>query len=272
MKIWIAVIPTSEVSKRELLFRLRHRSGRNRWQFGIELGTHSGYQHYQCRYETSNGDYEVERRYWCGIKLELQEAGGWSNYELKDGCFYSYLDDQLGKYRFSRLKDIQLCILAKGRHTDDRQIVIVVDKLGGVTGKTFLARWCSLNGKGYYIDGTDTKGINRNVYDTIQCDRGHKEYQFHIDLTRNDKMDAGLFKQIETIKNGYLSDGRYQFVYQWIVPPKIWIYTNHEPEWDKLSKDRWVKMFIKESKDGKILLWDRREDGTARTRTFNRNN
>lgn len=235
------------------------------------MGSNSGYQHYQCRYEASNGDYETERRWWAGIKLELQEAGGWSQYELKSGNFYSYLDDDLGKYRFRKLKAIQHCILAKGSATDDRQLVIVVDKLGGVAGKTYLARWCSLNGKGIYIDGTDPKGINRNMYDIVQHIGRREEYQFHIDLTRNDKMDAGLFKQIETVKNGYLSDGRYQFVYQWIVPPKIWVYTNHEPEWDKLSKDRWVKMYIKEKED-KVILWDRRKDGSARIRTFNRNN
>ena len=236
------------------------------------MGANSGYQHYQCRYETSNGDYETERRYWTGIKLELQEAGGWSNYELKDGCFYSYLDDELGKYRFTRLKELQLCILAKGQRTSDREIIIIVDRLGG-TGKTFLARWCSLNGKGIYIDGTDTGNINRSIYDDVTNNNMRGQIELHIDLTRNDRLDGRLFAGVETIKNGYLSDGRYNHAYTWITPPIIYVYTNHEPEWDKLSKDRWVKMYVKESKDGKkILLWDRREDGTARIRTFNRNN
>lgn len=235
------------------------------------MGANSGYQHYQCRYETSNGDYETERRYWGDIQLELQEAGGWSKYECKDGNFYSYLDDELGKYRFRKLKAIQLCILAKTRRQSDRKLTIVVDKLGGVIGKTFLARWCDLNGKGIYIDGTDTRNLIRNLYDAITDNRGLKKYQIFVDLCRADKLTSELFGRLESAKNGYFADGRYHFVYEWVFPPQICIFTNKEPDWEKLTNDRWDKMFIKE-KEGKIILWDRDKKGNARTRTFNRNN
>lgn len=231
------------------------------------MGTNSGYEHYQIRYECSNDDYSRERNFWTGIACELQEAGGWSEYERKDGNFYSYVDDYLGKYRFGKLKAIQLHIRAHGRKQTDRTITIVCDKIGGTIGKTFLARWSCLNGEGYYIDGTDTSNINRIVYDYIESLTYRKGITLFIDLTRSDKLDSSLFRGIETIKNGYVADGRYSHRYAWISPPTVYVFTNHEPNWEKLSKDRWDKIFVKE-KEGRIQLWDRDKNGKARTTDF----
>lgn len=268
MKTWIATIPTNQVSKRELLFRLRRRSGGKRWQFGIEVGTSSGYEHYQVRYECSNGDYEIERRYWGDIQLDLREGGGWSNYELKGHCFYSYLDDELGKYRFGRLQELQLCILAHRRYQSrkNRLITCVVDKRGGI-GKTFLARRCWLNGTGAYIDGNGkTANIIADAYDITE-DR--KIDTFFIDLTRNyGKYRSELWSAIEQIKNGYLKDSRYALREKWITPPQIFVFCNHEPDWSVLSKDRWDKIFIKEKDNDHIEMWDRNEEGEKRVRTF----
>lgn len=238
------------------------------------MGTHSGYEHYQCRYESSNGDYEIERGYWRDIKCELQEAGGWSQYECKDGNFYTYLDDELGKYRFGKLQELQFCILAHRRHQQakNRLITCVVDRLGGI-GKTWLARSCWLNGTGAYIDGNGSASdIIADCYDITE---ERKVNTFFIDLTRNMKHTIDLWNAIEEIKNGYLRDRRYSLREKWIRPPTVFVFCNHEPEWDKLSKDRWDKIFFKETEDGKdkkVLMWDRDTEGKKRIRTFNRNN
>lgn len=258
MKTWLMTIPTREVSKRELLFRLRRRA--KRWQFGIELGTHSGYEHYQVRYECSNGDYEVERTYWQDIKCELQEAGGWSEYERKDGNFYQSLDDSMGKYRFGKLKELQFAILSHGRKQGDRRITLVIDKNGG-TGKTFLARMRDLNGQGFYIDGTDTGHIIRDLLDVCEHHGENRKYTFFIDLSRVDKVSGQLLGRLETVKNGYLKDGRYQYRHMWIYPPQIFVFANAEPkDWNGLSKDRWDKIFIKGDGNGHVTMWDKFED------------
>lgn len=240
-------IPTKELSKHELLFRLRRRA--KRWQFGIEMGTNTGYEHYQIRYECSNGDFAHERRFWAGIKCELQQAGGWSEYECKDGDFYTSLDDSMGKYRFSKLKDIQLLFNSHGRKQGNRKITLIVDKCGGI-GKTFWARWSELNGKATYIDGTDTKNVLRDIYDILEQRRDkesgkNRRYTFFIDLCRADELDNELFARLETLKNGYVCDGRYNYRRIWINPPIIYVLANKEPDdWNALSKDRWDKIFV----------------------------
>lgn len=269
-KIWIMTLPQSEMSKRVLIRLLRIRA--KRWQFGIETGHNTGYEHYQIRYECSNGDFTRERAFWTGYRCELQEGGGWSNYELKSGYFYTSVDDTLGKYRFSRLRELQHCILSHGRKQGDRKITAVIDKCGG-TGKTFLARWMCLNGRGTYIDGTgDSNGIVAGVYDIseemeIEC--------LVIDLTRNTNANrTQLWAAIETIKNGYLKDSRYRHREKWIRPPKILVFTNNEPKWERLSSDRWDKIFLKEKED-KIIMYDYpivNGEKKSRVRNFNRNN
>lgn len=233
------------------------------------MGSCSGYEHYQVRYESSEDDYGRERNFWIGIKLELQEAGGWSQYELKDGRFWTWMDDDLGKYRFGKLQELQRCILAHGRTQRDRTITIVVDHCGN-TGKTFLSRSCWLNGTGSYIDGSGRAAdIIADVYDISEYRKVDKIF---IDLTRNtDQNRCDLWAAIEQIKNGYLKDRRFSYREKWIKPPTVFVFTNNEPKWETLSKDRWDKMFLKEE-NGKVLMWDRRKDGTARIRIFNRNN
>lgn len=267
MKTYVMTIPTTELTKRELLFRLRNRSHGKRWQFGIEVGTRSGYEHYQVRYECSNDDYSRERNYWTGIACELQEAGGWSEYECKDGNFYSYVDDYMGEYRFRKLKAVQLHIRAHGRKQTDRNITIVCDKIGGTIGKTFFARWSCLNGEAEYIDGTNTNTIGRNVYDIVETKGFARRYTFIIDVTRSERFTSGMWAGIETIKNGFVSDDRYAFRSGWIYPPRIFVLANHEPDWEKLSKDRWDKIFVK-LEGNKVVVWDRDKNGNARTTEF----
>lgn len=62
-----------------------------------------------------------------------------------------------------------------------------------------------------------------------------------FDLPRADtiKQKKGMWMTIETVKDGYLFDERYQFREQWIRPPKVLVFANEEPPEECLSKDRW---------------------------------
>lgn len=269
MQIYVMVMPRTEISKHVLLRLLRLRA--KRWQFGIEVGSHTGYEHYQIRYECSNGDYARERSFWQGYKCELQQSSEWSNYERKDGNFYTSLDSELGVYRFGRLSQLQLDILAHWRkQSSDRTITAVVDKCGG-TGKTFLARHCALNGTAVYIDGHGkASDIIADAYDIAKS--GVSMKRIIVDLTRNaDQNRADLWAAIEEIKNGFLKDRRYAYKEMWIKPPQVLVFSNKEPDWSKLSLDRWDKMFLNDR--GKTIeLWHRTPDGTAQVRNYKRNN
>lgn len=86
------------------------------------------------------------------------------------------------------------------------------------------------------------------------------------------KKQNGLWKAIETIKNGYLKDRRYGLREKWIKPPCLYVFTNTEPKWEYLSTDRWVKLFIKPRDDKTVSVWERDQEGNAVTRIFNRSN
>lgn len=266
-QIYVMTMPRKEVSKHVLIRLLRIRS--KRWQFGIEVGSLTGYEHYQIRYECSNNDYARERNFWTGYKCELQQSSEWSNYELKDGNFYTSLDSEMGVYRFGRLSQLQLDILAHGRKQGNRTITAVVDKVGG-TGKTFLARWCALNGKAVYIDGHGkASDIIADAYDIAKS--GAKMETIIVDLTRNsDQNRADLWAAIEEVKNGFLKDRRYAYKEMWIKPPQVFVFSNKEPDWEKLSVDRWDKVFLND-RGPTIELWHR-IDGTAQVRNYKRNN
>lgn len=62
-----------------------------------------------------------------------------------------------------------------------------------------------------------------------------------IDMPRAFKKDrlGGFYAAIETIKDGYAYDKRYQFREKIFDCPNIWVFTNTLPDFDFMSKDRW---------------------------------
>lgn len=251
MKTWMMTIPLKELTKRELLFRIRRRA--KRWQFGVEVGAHTGYEHYQIRYECSNGDPKVERAYWGDIRCELSEAGGWSNYECKDGNYYQSMDDTMGKYRFGKLKNLQSHLKATFRkHSgNDRQIIWVIDNVGG-SGKTHLGRSMELNGSALYIIGGDGNLV-QDVYDIEESsnfDGQRRQRTIIIDYDREGGIPKGAYQQLERIKNGKLQDRRYHNRDAWILPPVVVVFTNQYPNYEELSEDRWYRIFINKSSRG----------------------
>ena len=81
----------------------------------------------------------------------------------------------------------------------------------------------------------DYKDILRMV-----CDLPTSNNYF-IDMPRCIKKDKlfGFFSAIETIKDGYAYDDRYNFTEKIFDCPNIWIFTNKKPDTKMLSVDRW---------------------------------
>jgi len=48
-----------------------------------------------------------------------------------------------------------------------------------------------------------------------------------------------FYSGIESLKNGYMYDKRYQFKDRWIDRPQIIIFSNMMPDFSMLSQDRW---------------------------------
>lgn len=53
------------------------------------------------------------------------------------------------------------------------------------------------------------------------------------------RRDAEIWKAVEQMKNGYLWDKRHHWQEAYIMPPKVLVLTNDEPDRTMLSRDRW---------------------------------
>jgi len=119
---------------------------------------------------------------------------------------------------------------------DDRTINVVINQKGN-KGKTTIASYMDVTGKGILINFMkDYKDIMRCVY------AQPKKEVYIIDIPRAmtapSKL-AEIYAACETIKDGYCFDERYSFKKEWFEPPTIWIFTNTTPNKSWLSEDRW---------------------------------
>lgn len=71
-----------------------------------------------------------------------------------------------------------------------------------------------------------------------------------IDMPRAMKKEKlyDFFSGIESLKNGYMYDKRYQFKDKWIDRPQIILFTNTDPDLRMFSVDRWDFWTIKDKK------------------------
>jgi len=60
---------------------------------------------------------------------------------------------------------------------------------------------------------------------------------------------GGLFGAIEQIKNGHVYDERNHYEEYWFDSPRVWVFTNDEPDLSWLSADRWRLWEIDEKKE-----------------------
>lgn len=117
---------------------------------------------------------------------------------------------------------------------DDRKIVWVYDKIGKM-GKTQLCKWLIVKhnailagGRGADIRHCIAKKVEKMesielvVYNFTRSVEGYVSYE-----------------AIEQVKDGLLYSGKYEGTQCVFNSPHVWVFANFEPEYDKLSIDRW---------------------------------
>ena len=133
-------------------------------------------------------------------------------------------------------------------------------------GKTSLGRWLDSNGYAYYLPGSACKSsitIIRSAYDRYFSEK--VEYletpqsapprlkcpSFYINITRTTPLYGltELMMGIEELKDGFLYDERNHWKSNWIVAPHITVVMNEEPEWIKLTLNRWRAFTIEKKKE-----------------------
>lgn len=133
------------------------------------------------------------------------------------------------------LRPFQQQIIEDAKKWNTRIINVVLNPEGCV-GKSILKGWLRAYKIGRPLPAiNDYKDIMRMVMDMPTSSL------YLMDMPRAMKKDklGGMYSAIETIKDGYAWDDRYQFKEKAFDSPNIWIFTNTAPDMDLLSRDRW---------------------------------
>lgn len=234
-----------------------------KWCFQLEKGE-SGYVHYQGRISLNNktrnmiGKICKECHWSCTsnnnkkntfyvMKEDTRIKGPWKDDDL-------YIPKQV---RDIELWDWQKQILEDRNNWDTRHINIVICPEGNI-GKTTLSTWAGCRGLARSIPIMENyKDLMRFVMNT------EKNRLYLVDFPRslNKTSSHSFWSAIETIKNGYCWDDRYEFREEYFDCPNIWVFCNSEVNTKYLSKDRWIFWDV-EKVENRVVLSRRRACNT----------
>lgn len=238
MSIWMGTFPETEICKRKLYAFFRTQDIK-KWVWCREVGK-DGYRHIHVRMEwldhSDSNAFDIWKDWFRSAHLEQARADNW-DYEKKDGHYFCW-DDTPGKIkqRFGRLRGIQEKVLSILDRTSDREVVLWYDTEGRA-GKSFLCGALWERRKGFYAP--PYLNSVRDIVQFVASGYDNEEY-IVIDLPRAMKWDKSLYAGIEAIKDGLISDPRYNAKTRNIRGVKVLVMSNTKPDFDKLSLDRWV--------------------------------
>lgn len=119
---------------------------------------------------------------------------------------------------------------------DDRKIHWYWDKRGN-TGKTTLAKLLVYDHRAIVVGGKNDN-ILHGATEFVREDKTYDKYIFIIDLSRTMEHYV-CYEAIEKLKNGLWFSGKYESGMILIPPPHVIIFANYEPQYERLSLDRW---------------------------------
>ena len=230
-----------------------------KWAFQLEEGD-TGYKHFQGRFSL------MKKREIHVIQPVLRAYDGWekcfgkalspTSTENSRAMFYvikkdtrlqgPWTDDsdepdkvltrQLKEFMDLQWYDWQLCVCEMAKAVDFRSIKLIYDRHGN-NGKSILCEYMEYVDLGYEIPPF------RQMEDLMQCVMCIKTYGCYIiDMPRGMKKDklGEFYAGIECIKNGVAYDKRYKFEKKRFDRPQVFVFTNVLPDFELLSRDRWV--------------------------------
>lgn len=130
---------------------------------------------------------------------------------------------------------------------DMRKIYWVVDRKGN-SGKTWLAKYLWLKYRGIVASGKKD-----NVFNQCKtwCENNPNKMGFHlaiIDVPRSN-IDFISYTAIEKVKDGFLYSGKYEGGVCVFGYPHVIVFANEEPDYSKMSEDRWVVIDLEDDSD-----------------------
>ena len=127
----------------------------------------------------------------------------------------------------------------------NKRSINVVHCPTGNMGKTSLVQYCRAHKIGRPLPPVnDAKDLLRIVCNVPTS----RMYLFDMPRAMKKEKLSQFFTAVESIKDGYAYDDRYEFTEKVFDCPNIWIFTNSLPETELLSQDRWKLWSIQEDK------------------------
>lgn len=222
--------------------------------FQKEQGKDTGYMHWQGRFslkkkavkKTAMGLFPDPPNYF-----EPTVKGNMNNFDYvsKDSTRVEgpwrvepdvYIPRQL-RGKMESLRPFQKTILESAGTFEERIVDLVFDP-SGCCGKSTVASLSEVMGRGIDLPPVnDGKELVQTMCD-ICIGKGVRDPSpVFIDLPRAMRKDKlwGIYTGIEQIKKGKLYDLRHSYKEYWIDSPRVWVFTNVEPDTSMLSHDRW---------------------------------
>lgn len=211
--------------------------------FQLEKGE-SGYLHYQGRVAL-----KVKARSMCG---KLSPAH-WSPSHVDDDFYVTKVESRVeGPWKdtdpyiprqirnIEKLYPWQEYIIKSAEIFDTRTINYVHCEHGNV-GKSTLVGYIRAHQLGRALPPlNNAQDILRMVCDLPTANL----YIFDMPRAMKKEKLFGFYSALETIKDGYAYDDRYDFREKVFDCPCIWVFSNCPPDFDCLSTDRWAVWHI----------------------------
>lgn len=122
---------------------------------------------------------------------------------------------------------------------NDRRVFVVVDELGN-SGKSFMTRW--------WLSDMDIKSqvLMVGKRDDLACAIKEDNTLFIFDIPRGE-LQYFQWSIVEQLKNGLVFSPKYQSGTKYLRhgPATVVVFTNEEPDRQKLSSDRWCVTHIR---------------------------
>ncbi len=241
-----------------------------KWVFQLEKGD-SDYIHWQGRFSL------MKKRHKSKL-LDLFEASNIKkpNYlsptskdNHKEEFFYAYKEDTRVRGPWSdkteklmkqvyiprQLRNLELYpfqhqILDSSHVFECRNINLIYDTRGCV-GKSTVASLGELVHGGIDMpplnDFKELVAVACNICMSME-QRNPKIMFFDMPRAIDKSRLYGMYSAIEQVKKGKLFDIRYNYKCWWIDSPQIWVFTNHLPDTNLLSPDRWKIWTVNEDR------------------------
>lgn len=211
------------------------------WVWAKEVCPTTKKVHYHAYIECKTPTKFITLQNMCDKKCDLQKAKGKAieafNYIVKDGTYKTNMKYKRQKPLkiITELYDWQKEIISIiEQEADDRTVHWYYSKEGS-KGKTQMAKYLAVHHDALIIGGRATD-IANGLKNYHEANKTYPEVVL-MNLARDVKNLS--YKGMEMIKDGLVVNTKYECSQHIFNSPHLIVFANMEPEYKKLSKDRW---------------------------------